>query len=120
MTRVVFYKSDDVFYGFDITGHTGLAEAGEDILCAAISSMTIFVINTVEQTYHAPVTYTVDDKEAHISFYSSGAFRVNGDEKVAFAVAGLIVAYYEQLKELETEYPEYLRVTAAEKQWSKH
>ena len=48
MTKIVFFRSGGVFYGFEEQGHTGYGEAGDDILCAAISSMTMFLINTIE------------------------------------------------------------------------
>ncbi len=117
MTKVVFYKSQDTFYGFDIEGHTGLADAGEDVLCAAISAMTMFVINAAENTYHAPVTYTVDDKKARITFTTQQLVH-SGEERMRYAVCGLIGAYYIQLKDMERDYAAYLsvqvRVTSAE------
>ena len=40
MTRITFYKSGDVFYGYEESGHSGFAEEGEDIVCAAVSAIT--------------------------------------------------------------------------------
>ena len=37
MTKVVFFKSKDVFWGFEEQGHAGFAEQGEDIVCSALS-----------------------------------------------------------------------------------
>ncbi|MBQ2854780.1 MAG: ribosomal-processing cysteine protease Prp, partial [Oscillospiraceae bacterium] len=48
MTKIIFYKTDGVFYGFEEQGHTGFADSGEDILCAALSSMTMLIINAIE------------------------------------------------------------------------
>ena len=48
MTKVVFFRSGGSFYGFEEQGHSGFADAGEDILCAALSAMTMLIINTVE------------------------------------------------------------------------
>jgi uncharacterized protein YsxB (DUF464 family) len=64
MTKVVFYKSGDSFWGFDVSGHTGFADSGEDILCSAISSMTMLVINAIEIAYASDVDYEIDDPEA--------------------------------------------------------
>ncbi len=114
MTRVIFYKSNGIYYGFDVQGHTGLADAGEDILCAAISSMTMLVINALESSYHSSVNYTVDDEDAHITLVSPDAL---GDEDtcVSFAVRGLIEAYCEQLIALEEDYGDFLSVDVVEK-----
>ena len=61
MTKIVFYRSDGVFYGFEERGHTGYGEEGDDVLCAAISAMTMFLINTVEVAFASSVDYEIDD-----------------------------------------------------------
>lgn len=51
MTKVVFYRSCGAFYGFEEQGHTGYGEAGDDVLCAALSAMTMLIVNAVEIAY---------------------------------------------------------------------
>ena len=58
MTKITFYKWDNTFYGFKETGHTGWDEAGKDVLCAALSAMTMLIINTIEVSYASDVKYT--------------------------------------------------------------
>ena len=49
MTKLKFYRdSNDKLTGFECKGHAGYAEAGEDIVCAAISILTINFVNSVE------------------------------------------------------------------------
>ncbi|MBR6307327.1 MAG: ribosomal-processing cysteine protease Prp [Lachnospiraceae bacterium] len=49
MTHLKFYcDSNDKLTGFECKGHAGYAEAGEDIVCAAISILTINFVNSVE------------------------------------------------------------------------
>ena len=38
MTTVTFHMEDDRITGFDSQGHSGYAEAGADIVCAAVTS----------------------------------------------------------------------------------
>ena len=47
MTKLVFFRSDGIFYGFEEQGHTGYGQEGDDIICAALSAMTMLIINTV-------------------------------------------------------------------------
>ena len=50
MTLVDLYrdgKSQEIV-GFKVSGHAGFAEAGEDIVCAAISTLTINTVNSIE------------------------------------------------------------------------
>ena len=50
MTTITIVKSsDDKFKRIDVEGHAGFADAGKDIVCAAISAMTINLINSIEK-----------------------------------------------------------------------
>ena len=55
MTKIVFYRSSGIFYGFEEQGHTGYGHAGDDVLCAALSAMTMLIINTVEVGFASDV-----------------------------------------------------------------
>lgn len=111
MTKITFYKSGDNFFGFEEKGHTGYGEAGDDVLCAALSSMTMLIINAIEVAYESSVDYVIDDKTADIKLIAKCAVpRYAENEKVQYAVAGLIKAYYYQLMDLTEEYYDYLEV----------
>ena len=111
MTHVVFYKSGNTFWGFDVDGHSDFADAGEDIVCSAISSMTMLVVNAVEETYKSIINYEVDEENAVVRVEALGALPEHEpDEKKRYAISGLFKAYYRQLKLLEEEFPENLRV----------
>ena len=62
MTEVDFYtaKNGDLL-GFHVYGHSGYAEAGEDIVCAAISSAVYMVINTITDIMHIDADVEVED-----------------------------------------------------------
>ncbi len=111
MTRIVFYKTDGVFYGFEEQGHTGYGEEGDDVLCAALSAMTMLIINAIEVSYATDVEYTLDEKSGDIRLVVKGALPAYQDnENKRYAASGLIMAYYYQLNDLIEEYGEYLSV----------
>ena len=111
MTTIVFYKAGGFYYGFEEQGHTGYAEAGEDILCSALSSMTMLIINAIEVSYASSVDYTIDEKTADIKLVAKSALpKYEKDEKKQYAVSGLIQAYYYQLMDLIEDYYDYLDV----------
>ncbi len=115
MTKITFYKWDNVFYGFSEHGHTGYGESGDDVLCAALSAMTMLIINAIEISYASDVDYTIDDKTADIRLIAHGALaQYEENENKRFAVSGLIQAYYYQLNDLIEEYYDYLDVDVAE------
>lgn len=49
MTRVVFLRAGQTLLGYDISGHSGAGVAGEDVVCAAISSAAYLVANTITE-----------------------------------------------------------------------
>ena len=111
MTKIVFFRSGGVYYGFEEHGHTGYASAGEDVLCAALSAMTMLVINTVEVAYSSDVEYTIDEGATHIMVRSKSALlEFEEDERKRYAISGLFLSYFYQLNELREEYYEYLDV----------
>ena len=117
MTKIVFYKSGDVFYGFEEQGHTGYGESGEDILCSALSAMTMLIINAIEVTYGSSVDYSIDEKTTDIRLIAKSALpKYEKDEKKQYAVSGLIQAYFYQLMDLTEEYYDYLDVKEIERE----
>ena len=64
MIRATF---DRDFSGFSLSGHAGYAEAGEDIVCAAVSAMTNFVVNGAD-AFGAEAEVFAKDGEAQVSY----------------------------------------------------
>ena len=115
MTTVVFYKADGCYYGFEEQGHTGYAESGDDILCSALSAMTMLIINTVEISYAARVDYTIDEKTTDVTVRIPSALPENeSDEKKQFAISGLLQGYFYQLMDLTEDYYDFLSVEEIE------
>ena len=117
MTTITFYKTGGFYYGFEEQGHTGFAESGDDILCSALSSMTMLIINSIEISYASSVDYTIDEKTTDIKVIAKSALpKYEKDEKKQYAVSGLIQAYYFQLMDLVEDYYEFLDVKVVERE----
>ena len=117
MTTITFYKSGGFYYGFEEQGHTGFGESGEDILCSALSSMTMLIINSIEVSYASSVEYTIDEKTTDIKLIAKSALpKYEKDEKKQYAVSGLIQAYFLQLMDLLEDYYDYLDVREVERE----
>ena len=116
MTKIVFFRSGGVFYGFEEQGHAGFGEAGDDILCAAISSMTMFLINTIEVAYASNVDYDIDEGATRIRVRAKAALpEFEADDYKRYAVSGIMMGYYLQLGDMLEEYGDYLDVTVVDK-----
>ena len=118
MTKIVFYRSNGVFWGFEEQGHTGYANEGEDILCSALSAMTMLIINTIEVSYASDVNYEIDDENTRIVVSSKAALpEFEEDERKRYAVSGLFMSYFYQLNELTEEYYKFLEVDVVDKDY---
>ena len=118
MTKVVFFKSGDTYWGFEEQGHSGFASSGNDIVCSAISAMTMLVINAIEVAYASDVDYDIDEETTNVRVISCSALpEYESDERKRYAISGLIMAYYYQLVDLVEEYYNYLDVEVIEKKF---
>ena len=62
-TVTVFRRPDGALSGFDCRGHALYADAGEDIVCAAVSALTQGTLNGLLNVLKAPVDYHIDEKD---------------------------------------------------------
>ena len=116
MTKVVFYKQNGVFYGFHEVGHAGYGEFGSDIICSALSAMTMLIINTIEVSWGVDVNFEIDEETTDITVIVKEALPkyASSDEK-QFAVSGLIQGYFYQLMDMIEDYGDYIDVEEEEK-----
>lgn len=120
MTKVVFFRNDGIFYGFREQGHTGYGEEGYDILCAALSSMSMLIINSVNVVFAGELDYAVDEGATEIMVQSKSALpEFEEDERKRYAISGLFMSYYIQLNDLMEEYYDYLQVEIVDKEYEK-
>jgi len=116
MTKVVFYRSGGYFYGFEESGHAGYGENGDDVLCAALSAMTMLIVNSIEISYASTVDYDVNEGATKIVVKSKAALpEFESDECKQFAVSGLFQAYFYQLNDLLEDYSDFLQVDVTDR-----
>ena len=116
MTKIVFFRSGGAYYGFEEQGHTGYGEEGDDVLCAALSAMTMLIINTVEVAYASSVDFTINEETTNIRVRSKAALpEYEEDELKRYAVSGLFLAYYKQIEDMLEEYYDYLDVSVVDR-----
>ena len=54
MIQAKFYESKGILTGFSFSGHSGYAEAGHDVACAAVSSAVQLTANLLEEFGYSP------------------------------------------------------------------
>lgn len=68
MTEVVFLNNaNHMIEGFICSGHAGYKRYGKDIVCSAISMLTINTVNSLQEIAGATVNVDADDKSGFIS-----------------------------------------------------
>lgn len=67
MTKAVFTVKDGRIVQVAVNGHTGYAVAGEDIVCAAVSSVVQGAALGVLKVAKAEATYRTDDRKGALS-----------------------------------------------------
>ncbi len=90
--------------GFHISGHSGYAESGSDIVCAFVSSAAYMAANTITDVICA-------DAQAEDS---DGDMLVRVQEKDADLCKDILEGLKLHLESTEEQYPDYLTVTYTE------
>ena len=109
MTSVTFLTEEARITGFDAVGHSGYAEAGEDIVCAAVTSAVRLIDATVNEVMGLCASVKVDEKSGSIAFRLPGGLSQTAESTCQALLAGLMV----YLTELHDEYPENVEVMEA-------
>lgn len=61
MTTVTIFRQNGRIAGFSAKGHTGFAEAGEDIVCSAVSAITQTAVLGLTEVLKLPAAVSVHD-----------------------------------------------------------
>ena len=61
MIKVTFFKKGNEISGFELSGHSGYAEQGADIICSAVSSAAYMVANTITDIIGVSASVSLDD-----------------------------------------------------------
>ena len=104
MTRCEFFTEGDRINGFSISGHSGYAEAGADIVCAAISAVVTMAEATINEVCGAKAKVRVKDEQARISLTLPAS--CDEEESVQAVLTGMMLT----LAGLRDDYPDYIEV----------
>ena len=106
MTTVTFHMEGSRITGFEARGHSGYAEAGEDIVCAAVTSAVRLVECAVNDVLGLEASVKVKEQDASISLkLPSGLGQTNESTCQTLLVA--LMVHFVQLAE---EYPDNITV----------
>ena len=106
MTTVTFTTKGQRIQAVEFQGHAGLADEGQDILCAALSAAISLLETTVNDVLAVGAATKVKEDGAYISLKLPGDMGEENETACQALMAGLMV----YLTDLAGEYPENLTV----------
>ena len=104
MTRCEFFTENDRITGFSVSSHSGYAEAGADIVCAAISAVVTMAEATINDVCGAKAKVRVKEEDARITLMLPAS--CDEEETVQAVLSGLLVT----LLSFKEDYPDYIEV----------
>ena len=106
MTTITFHTEGDRIVGFESCGHSGYAEEGADIICAAITSAIRLVETTINDVLGLAAAVKIQVEEVCISIHLPGGLSPTAESTCQSLLTGLLVYF----AELHEEYPEFIEV----------
>ena len=104
MTKCEFFRDGARITGFSVSGHSGYAEAGSDIVCAAVSAAVAMAEATINDVCGGKAKVRVKEADARVTL----TLPVSCEEEEAIqAVLGGMMLY---LIGLRDDYPDYIEV----------
>jgi len=114
MTAVTFFRSGDLLAGFRAKGHSGYAEEGSDIVCAAVSALTQTAQIGLVKVAGAKIRANYDEKKALLE-----VLVLDQDAPSGPAAQVILRTLEEGILDIEQQYPEFVRVTYQERRQTK-
>ena len=104
MTKVEFFRDGARITGFSVSGHSGYAEAGSDIVCAAISAVVGMTEATINDVCGGKAKVRVKEADARITLTLPAA--CDEEESIQAVLTGMML----YLMDLRDDYPDFIEV----------
>ena len=95
---------DERITGFSVSGHSGYAEAGSDIVCAAVSAVVTMAEATINDVCGAKAKVRVKEEDARVTLTLPAS--CDEEETVQAVLAGMMVT----LISIAEDHPDYIEV----------
>ena len=95
---------DERITGFSVSGHSGYADSGSDIVCAAISAVVTMAETTINDVCGAKAKVRVKNEDARVTLTLPTS--CDEEEAVQAVLAGMMLT----LCSMRDDYPDYIEV----------
>ena len=93
MIKAAFYTRNGKYMGFSVKGHAEYSEAGHDIICAAVSALTINAVNSLEKLTND--TIITEESDGNVNCKVAGAVSPESELIIKSLRLGLCDIYKE-------------------------
>ena len=104
MTTVTFTNENGRLQGFCCSGHSGYAEAGADVVCAAVSTAVTFAETTLNDVLGVKAKTRVKQSEACVTLTLPAS--CENEDAAQAVLTGMMLT----LCSLRDQYPDYIEV----------
>ena len=104
MITITIRKEKDKVVAFSVTGHAEYADEGQDIVCSAVSALTINTVNSIEQLTSDRICTAQSDGELHAEMLGT----------VSPEAHLLLQSMYLGLQSVAEQYPGHVKIIVTE------
>ena len=104
MTRCEFFTEGERINGFSVSGHSGYAEAGQDVLCASITAAVTLTEAIINDVCGGKAKVRVKEEDARVTLTLPAS--CEEEDAIQAALTGLML----YLIGLRDDYSDYIEV----------
>ena len=108
MTRIELERRAGRFCGLSVSGHSGYAEAGGDIVCAAVSAITELTANGITEIAGVPAELSSDPATAAVRL------RLTDGQAQDPLCQAFLAAFFQEAARIAEDYAEYVTINLME------
>ncbi len=112
MTNVKFLrdKNSNISH-FEVSGHSGYADAGSDIICSAVSSAVNLVICQLSETFAFDIDYKICPEKA---FFECSILESEKNSMSRDTISAILEALYIFFSDMQKQYPQFIKCNSTE------
>ena len=106
MIKITIEKEGELIYAIEAMGHSGYSEAGSDIICAAVSTLTQNCEKGLKEMLKINTKFIIDEAKPYLSV----RLPLDLSEQQIHDSQIILKSTYLGLKDLADSYPKYISI----------
>lgn len=107
LANIIHSRDSDRIISFNLAGHADSDEYGKDIVCAAVSVLSISTVNGLDKVAHVKSVVNSDDVDGGFMEVSIPKADNHDDEVAAQAI---LLSFQNGMKDISRNYADYIKL----------